>query len=226
MRVEKYPNASGAVRQYTTFSIPGRNGSLHFDQGAFKNYTQVYDLYFHAEGAVNEDAHEVKAWLLGEPGYQRLTDAYDTTHYRMAIVSGDIDISNHFNKYGRLRVSFDCDPRSFLISGDTAVTFNSSGAIENHTLFDALPVIAVYGSGAGNVTINGSVVEIKSMPASKPLYLDCENENAYSVSGGAKVNENKNIYAPSFPVLSPGRNTVSFTGSVSSVKITPRWWEL
>ena len=76
----------------------------------------------------------------------------------------------------------------------------------------------------GTVSVNGTTVEIKSI--SGTMYLDCELENAYSVSAGAPKNENANIYAPDFPVLSPGDNAVQFTGGITSVAITPRWWEL
>lgn len=224
MRVERYPNASGAVRQYKTYSVPGRNGDLHFDEKAFQNYTQSYDVYFHASGLANVEAHAVKAWLLGTAGYQRLVDVYDPGHYRMAMVTGEIDIRNHFNKYGKFTVSFDCDPRAFLLSGDAPVEFAAPGVILNPTAYIALPLVAVTGNGAGTVSINGTTVDIKAI--SGGLILDCENENAYSVSGGAQANENGNIYAPEFPELSPGENGVTFSGGITSITITPRWWEI
>lgn len=83
MKVEKYPSARGGIRKYQTYSIPGRNGDLHVDEGAFQNYTQPYECYYHTDMLTNEMAHAVKAWLLASGGYQRLVDAYDPTHYRL-----------------------------------------------------------------------------------------------------------------------------------------------
>ena len=224
MKVEKYPNARGAARKYQTFTIPGRNGTLHVDEGAFQNYTQSYECYYHGDKPTNEEAHAVKAWLLGTPGYQRLTDVYDSDHYRLAMVTGELDIENKLNRYGRFTVNFSCDPRAFLLSGENPVTFSGSGSINNPTAYEAKPLITVTGTAAGTVSINGTTVEIKSI--SGTLYLDCENENAYSLSAGAPLNQNANIYAPEFPVLSPGSNGVQFTGGITSLQIIPRWWEL
>lgn len=224
MKVEKYPSTKGAARRYQTYVIPGRNGALHVDEGAFSNVPQSYECYYHGEKPTNEEAHAVREWLLGTPGYRRLTDVYDTTHYRLAMVTGELDIENKLNRYGRFTVNFDCDPRAFLLSGENPVTFTGSGTITNPTAYDAQPLILVTGTAAGTVSVNGTTVEIKSL--SGTLYLDCENENAYALSAGTPINKNSTIYAPSFPVLSPGSNGVKFTGGITSLQIIPRWWEL
>lgn len=223
-KVEKYPGTKGAARKYKTYSIPGRNGDLHTDEGAFQNYIQPYECYFHGEAPTNEEAHAIKAWLLGTGGYQRLTDVYDPKYYRLAVVLDEINIANILNSYGRFTVNFSCDPRSFLLSGDDPIDFAADGTIINPTTREAAPRITVTGTGAGEVSINGVTVQIKSIDGS--IILDCENENAYSLSAGAPVNENLNIYAPKFPVLAPGENSVSFTGGITAVQIVPRWWEL
>ena len=223
-RVERYPNSPGAIRRYKTYSIPGRNGDLHFDEGSFENYTQPYDVYFHASDLANVEAHVVKAWLLSTAGYQRLVDAYDPGHYRMAKVAGEINIRNYFNRYGKFTVSFDCDPRAFLLSGDAPVEFPAPGELKNPTAYTALPLIAVVGNAPGTVSVNGITVQIKVL--SGTIFLDCENENAYSVRGEAPTNENGSIYAPRFPSLGPGSNSVAFSGGITSVTITPRWWEI
>ncbi len=224
MRVERYPSAPGAVRKHKTYSVPGRNGDLHSDEGAYQNYTQSYAVYFHGDRPTNEEAHKVKTWLLGAAGYQRLVDAYDPTHYRRAMVTGGLDITNHCNKYGKFTINFDCDPRSFLISGDDPVEFSAPGMISNPTAYTALPLITVRGNGTGSVSVNGITVEIRAISGS--IILDCETQNAYSVIGEAAENENGNIYAPEFPGLSPGENGVAFSGGITAVSIVPRWWEV
>ena len=49
MKVEKYPSTKGAARRYQTYVIPGRNGALHVDEGAFSNVPQSYECYYHGE---------------------------------------------------------------------------------------------------------------------------------------------------------------------------------
>lgn len=224
MKVEKYPSSRAAARRYQTYPIPGRNGDLHVDEGSFQNYKQSYECYYHTEQLTNEMAHAVKGWLLGTPGYQRLIDVYDPSHYRLAAVLEEFEIKNILNAYGRFTVTFDCDPRSFLLSGDEPILFSQAGILLNPTVYTAKPMVKVTGTGEGTISINGITVQINKI--SGLMILDCENENAYSMSANAQVNENANIYALEFPELSPGENSIAFSGDVATVEIIPRWWEL
>lgn len=225
MHVEKFPAQIGAQRKHNTVSVPGRNGDLHFLENAFTNYTQVYECYFHGELSTPEQAHAVKAWLLGDGSYRRLEDIYDPQHFRLASFRGPLDIENILNKYGRCTVCFDCAPQAFLKSGEYAVSFSTAGVLHNPTAYTALPMITVYGNAAGTLTIGANTVTIKSI--ADPLILDCDTQNAYSQPGdGAPQNQNGNILAIPFPSLSPGDNVISFTGGITRIEIIPRWWEL
>ena len=225
LRVEKFPAMISPARRRQTKPIAGRNGNLHYQENAFDNYIQPYQCYFHGLQPAPIHAHAVKAWLSNSGAYQRLQDSYDPEHYRLATFAGPLDIENIFNKFGRCVINFDCDPRSFLISGDTACAFDTPSALWNPTLFDALPTVTVYGSGAGTVTVGAVTVKIHEI--TDQLILDCENQNACrQVGDGAPENKNLCIYAPVFPVLQPGENPISFTGDITKIEITPRWWEL
>ena len=225
MHVEKFPAQNGAQRKVSTVSVPGRNGDLHFQENAFNNYTQPYQCYFHNSLPAPELAHAVKAWLLGDGSYRRLEDTYDPNHFRLASFRGPLDIENILNKYGRCTVNFDCAPQSFLKSGEHAVVFSAASVLHNPTAFTARPLITVYGTGAGTVTIGGSTVIINEI--TDPIILDCELQDAYSQPGeGAPENQNGNIRAVPFPSLAPGDNVIAFTGGITKLEIIPRWWEL
>lgn len=224
-KVEKYPDIHAPVRRRDTFSIPGRSGALHVAEDAFENVPKTYACYFHADNFVAETADAVKAWMLSNPGYQRLIDLYEQEHYYRAVVLEEISFSNWMGKYSRFVVNFSCDPRHFLISGDNALTFSTSGTVvRNPTVFPARPLITVYGAGDGTVTIGGVTVQLFSMIDT--VTLDCELQDAYRDRGGILENWNGKIYAPEFPVLQPGENRISWTGGVTRVEIIPRWWTL
>ena len=225
MRVEKFPSIGAPARKRQTVAVPGRSGELHLLQNAFDNYPQPYDCYFHSDRPAPEQAHAVKAWLLASGAYQRLEDTYDPEHFRLASFTGPLDIDNILNKYGRCTVNFDCDPRSFLKSGEIPVTFEAAGQLMNPTAFESLPLITVYGTAAGTVTVGTATVEIRSITDS--IILDCETQNAYSQPGeGAPENKNESIKAIPFPTLAPGINPISFSGGITKIEIIPRWWEL
>lgn len=225
MYIERYPMITGTTRKRTTTPVAGRNGDLHYIEDAFLNYQRSYECYFHGSCPTPEVTHAVKGWLYGDGSYRRLSDTYDPDHYYLAAFAGPLNVQNYFNRYGRCTVTFDCDPRAFLCSGERPVVFEASGTIYNPTGFNAKPLVTVYGSGAGNVTVGDATVEIKKL--TDFIILDCETQNAYRQAGdGGAENKNGSIYAPDFPKLTPGSNAAHFTGGISKIEIIPRWWEL
>lgn len=221
--VEHCPAQNAPKRKLKELSIPGRNGTLHYDEGAWENVKVKYEVYFRGNRPTAEHAHGVKQWLMAPKGYCRLEDKYDPSHFRLASFAGPLNIENLLNLYGRCDISFNCDPRCFLKDGEEPVSFESPGSLYNQTGFDATPLIYVYGNGAGEVSIGGVNIKILQMTAS--LALDCESMNAYA-PGDASDSRNADIYAPEFPVLKPGRNVITWGGGVTAVKVIPRWWEL
>lgn len=225
MLVGRYPAQKGAARKRTTVPVPGRNGDLHYDEGAFENYQQPYECGFRGGRPTPEQAHAIKEWLLSSGTYQRLEDVYDPDYFRLATFAGPLDIENQLNKIGKCVVTFDCKPQSFLKSGEHPITFPAAGTLRNPTMEIAKPVITVYGSSAGTLWIGDYAVEIKAI--TDQLILDCDSQNAYRKIGeGAPENKNGSIYAPNFPELLPGNSLIRWDGGISKVEIIPRWWTL
>lgn len=224
--VTEPPSHVFAEREYENVKVPGRSGDLTIDSGRYKNTKVPYKCVFVPERGQNlRDLVMSAQTLLGPTaGYRRLENSFVSDRYYMARIKGDVSVESIVERAGIFTVNFDCDPRAFLLSGESPVTFTGSGTINNPTAYDSQPLILVTGTAAGTVSVNGTTVEIKSL--SGTLYLDCENENAYALSAGTPINKNSTIYAPSFPVLSPGSNGVKFTGGITSMQIIPRWWEL
>lgn len=219
--VEHYPSQIRPAKKYNKTSVPGRNGDLIFEEGVFENYIQPYDIYISAEKTkLPGAAKAVAEWLYAPKGYQKLEDSYDPDVFRLAFFSGPADIENILNIFGRATVEFDCKPQRFLVSGEEATRYFSATTITNPTAFTSLPLITVYGSGAGALNIGGTVVNFNSIDES--IELDCETENAYK----GVTNLNNTIAAPSFPKLVAGANEISWSGGIESVRITPRWWTL
>lgn len=220
------PDEVSAERDVEVVSIPGKSGDAIIDGGRYKNVEIPYEcaLLPDEDDDYRNSAISLLSFLRPTAEYRRLENTYDSDHYRMAHVASAISVESIAEQAGVFKIKWDCKPQRYLKSGETEISFSKSGSISNPTLFDALPLIKVTGSAPGTVSVNGTTVEIKSI--SGTMYLDCELENAYSVSACAPKNENANIYAPDFPVLSPGDNAIQFTGGITSVAITPRWWEL
>lgn len=162
--VETYPDYEFPERDYETVEIPGKNGALLMDNKRYKNCKSSYNL---AVADLETDlpvlANKLASWLHSATGYARLTDTYEPLYYRKACFKDSGTITNIINHGGRIRVSFDCKPERFLISGETPITDISSGStIVNPEPYPSKPLIKIIGRGPGILNINDYVVNIKN----------------------------------------------------------------
>lgn len=207
------------AREHEDISIPGRNGTLHIDRKRFQDAKVTYECAIIQNFNANIEA--LRALLMSQSGYARLEDTYHPEAYRMAMLSGGINPTpGPRNRTGAFTLEFDCKPQRFLKLGEIPQTLTAPQTLYNPGM-EALPLITVYGSGAGTVTVGGVTVDIKSLD--EYLILDCDTQNAYK---GILENKNNTIYAPKFPTIPPGESRVAWTGGVERVEIVPRWWIL
>ena len=210
---------SEAVPNIESKTIPGRNGDLIFETGSYKNRSgsaSCFCLQEDVEGAVSSAGR----FLMSKKGYRRLETSDDPNHYWMARVENSPQMEMRIRVLAPFDISFDCKPQRFLKSGENAVVFTASGSLSNQYKQVALPLITLYGQGAGTLTIGSCVVEVIELD--EVLFLDSDTQNAYNNNG----NQNMNINAPTFPTLPDGETQISFSGGIERVEIVPRWWEL
>lgn len=218
--VEKYPDQLKPAKKINIVSVPGRNGDLIFEEDAYENVIQSYDVYISAETPkLPAAAKAVASWLYAPKGYARLQDDYDTDTFRLAHYSGQTNIENVFNRFGRATLEFNCKPQRFLTSGELITTLTSAGNIVNPTAFESLPLIKITGDGRINLNIGGQVIIIDI--DDEDITLDSETQNAYK----GTVNLNNKV-AGAYPKLVGGTNAISWEGDVTKIEITPRWWTL
>lgn len=214
------PSPSNAYNQ----KIAGRNGNLVEWDGSYQNRDGEASCVIVDRDGCDKFTTFVSS-IFQNSGYRRLTVDSMPDVYLMAMIVSGGEYQFVKKMLNTFTIKFSCKPQKWLLSGEDATAFSKSGTLKNPTLFPAKPIITVTGTGAGNLTIGGTTVEIKSLDSA--LILDCEQQTAYSKSGdSAAENKNSTIYAPEFPVLSPGNNAVSWTGKITKISIVPRWWTL
>lgn len=60
-----------------------------------------------------------------------------------------------------------------------------------------------------------------------PTYIDCAIGECWMESGGEIISLNRAVDLGSdLPKLAPGANAVTFDGTITELKITPRWWKV
>lgn len=204
-------------RRITTKTVPGKQGSILEDEKVYDSYTDQYTLYWLPE---NTSDDQVFSWLK-QDGYYRLVDSRFPEVYRMARVASVDEIENHRDCYHETKVSFDCQPQSFLLSGQSVLEVSQNSWMLNPTGYTALPLIEVIGQGPAELTVGDVTVSILNSP-NEVLFIDSDTQNAYDSTGY----QNKNISAMEFPSLKAGKTQISWTGNITKVNITPRWWKL
>lgn len=217
---------SAPERDIESVSVPGRNGELTIDHGRFKNIKVPYAGWIIED--VDTNIVKARNWLCSQIGYKRLSDDYYPDEFRMARLVGGIDfsVSTTTPVAATATITFDCMPQRWLVSGETAQTFNTSGNnITNPTMFPSKPLITVSGSGMGNIRVGGILVKISDIPGS--IIIDCESERAYTETGGVYTPLDNLITAKNgYPTIPSGSSRVSFDNGVTGVVIIPRWWRV
>lgn len=252
--VERYPSPNRPARRGTVLQIPGRNGDLVIEDGTYENVPLKFDVYLSAEPAnLYDRAAAVADWLLGSSGYQKLTTEYEPDIFRLARFAGPLDIEAILNSHGRATLEFDCYPQRFDSLGHVYSDYGSlssgSATITNTGIMIAKPMIKVTGKGyvalefSNDASTDTTEVGIQfSEDQTETIILDCDLHDAYYEDGSnanaavsfsdaeASLPESDDYFYPTFPELTPGKNTVTLsslsTGTLSGLKIMPRWWSL
>ena len=104
-------------------------------------------------------------------------------------------------------------------AGEITLRYAEPFTIENPTLFDAKPLLRVYGTG----TVGIGDYSFTISAADGYTDIDCDMMDCF------KGAVNKNAYVSftnyKFPVLVPGENVVTMDG-VTEIEITPRWYSV
>lgn len=215
------PHIVRPTRKMTVTPIAGSNRDFIEMENAWESYDQTYTLFIGdgTENSIQAIADEC-ARVLYKKGWQVLLDDYDTDHYRLAYYSGPFDVENRRTFAGKFDVTFRCRPERFLITGNIPVDVATGGTIFNPTGFDSKPLIHITGSGSGTLTVAGVTMAFTGL--TDYLNIDCDRMDVYRLPS-----ENKNsLMTGNFPVLKSGDNIISFTGGITGVTITPKWWTI
>lgn len=143
--------------------IPGRNGNFVLDKGRFQNISITYKagIVDYSEADFATRVSNVRNWLCSKVGYCRLEDDYNPNEYRMAAFVSGIEVDHDDLQTGEFEITFDCKPQRWLTSGETAVTVADGGTLDNPTLFEAEPLLAV--EGYGTIGFNGYEIELENV---------------------------------------------------------------
>ena len=206
-------------RSVTKYTIPGRNGDLIKDNGCFENISVPYTIV--CKSGFENLADSISAWLKSPTSYCRLEDSHHPEYYRMGLVTDAITYTTGaLNHSAKATVTFDCKPQKWLTEGERVEKFTSAGTIFNPTKFASKPLIKVYGNGQSTLKIGDY-----SMSLNLQAYVTIDSELMDCTRGNMNMNSYV-VLTSGFPELKSGMNLITFTGGITSIEITGRWWTI
>ena len=213
IHVSELPPITIPEERSTQTNVPGRAGSLTTLEGR-----DVYDdLLLTATCFISDPTQipTIAAWLKGSG---TVTFANRTGGHYKARIANQIPFEKILrgNPHCSFAVNFRCFPFWYADNISDITVTTSGTTITNPGSVCSEPLLTVTGSGDITLTVGTTIVTLDDITNS--IVIDCELKEAYK--GTTLMNEQM---AGDFPVLVPGLNAISWTGSVTSVVVKPRW---
>ena len=228
------PHYTLSVKELDFTALPGKSGDIITDKNRFKNSSisyKVSSMPLLCSYTEQEFVYVLSEWLLTSYDYKILRDTYNPGYFRKAICT---DIANPTVEASGVvwtTVTFNCDPFRYSYLGLQSVTFNSNSnfRIENVTFrnpekWESEPVIEIIPSSSATMSLKINDVSVAVYDTDKTIIIDVPNRNVYDTNGEPC---NDLIEAPELPVLLPGNNEITASGTGNyAVKIIPNWRRL
>lgn len=213
-----------AERRDKTFSVAGRSGLVHHQDGAVEEVERSLKLYLpYEQGRTVSEMAAIRKWL---KGYGQLTLSTIPDRYMLAYLTDMIDFTPVMEGFRDLEgsVIFRCQP--FLYYTDVQdVTLTQADILANPGTAASEPKIVVKAAGDVDLMIGTQTILLTDLNGE--IILDSQIQEAYTVDdSGAMSNANSRM-AGDFPLLTPGNVAVSWSlgeeSTLASVTISPRW---
>jgi phage-related protein len=211
MYIQHRPTRQTPVRQLTDATASNRSGTRYRDRGTYVNSEIELSLVFLTRPD-DTMIDAISEWFdLAE--YGDFVPYYDEQYTYKVMVTSSIEFENTRSMVRAVTatVKFSVFPYKYMNNTLNTIHAGQNLMIFNPTKYEAKPKIILKGSGNVSLKINDSQFTFVGMPY--PFELDSES---------LKVSKLNVMQELDFPVLQPGKNTITTTAS--SFDIIPRLW--
>ena len=221
--IQSRPLLETPKRRVTFKQAYGQSGSMSYDEEAYDN-TELPLILFTGSNDASLSREEVYAMFDSGEYMDLVLYSDETKIYKvMTIEPPKFESRYYMNEDQSYEVLLTVKPYKYL-RNSPLVSLTTTGVIVNPTRYTSLPLFTIYGTGDITLKVNGVSFVLKGV--SEYISLDSEMMFAYKDNGSIITNENIKAYTRVYPFLTPGENTISWTGTVTKVEISPRWRSL
>ena len=206
VKVSALPPFSLSTENTNEIPIDGYDGSL-VELLGYKSDTKTVECDYKGD---NQES--LLEWLEGNG---EVTFSNIPGYFYKARINNQIPIGELIrNKLYEFQVSFLCQPFRYFIDGKKPIGITASGiTLNNPGTQIAKPIITITGNGNITIAINGRVFLIAGLNGS--ITIVSEMQSVLDDKGGSMDGD--------FPYFDIGKNTISWTGTVSNISIVPYW---
>lgn len=213
--ISEQPDITRPARRQTATEVAGRDGDVVAYLG-YDTYEKVAEIGLYG----SFDIDEVINFFSGE-GW--VTFANEPTKKYWGRIVKEIDFTRLI-RFRKAKIRWIVQPYKKLVTESNVTGATSPLTVVNQGYENSLPTIIIVADADEVVEIDVNAVTVLSvtMPPEGTITIDSETLNCFN------SNADKNQYvtmAGDFPTLLSGDNTVSWSGTVTSVTVIPnsRW---
>ena len=207
--IEELPVMQLPEKKVEVIEVEGRSGTLTITDDSYKNIEKTMTCKLKG----NENVDIISLWLYD---CKKITFSNRPDRYYKARLKSRIDFERSLKNNRSFSATFDCQPFGYLIDNDIITVSNNNFSFMGKGTYWSEPIIKVYGSGTVNLTINNTQMTLKDINGY--IIVDTEKKRTHK---DLTILNNKKV--GDFPTLSYEINTVSWSGSVTKIEITPNW---
>jgi predicted phage tail component-like protein len=192
--------------------IDGRDGDI-IEKVGYESYTKNIGIgltrNFNIDEVIKYFTGDGELIISDEPNKVYIASIYEDVDYEKFLTMKKATIKYHVQPYKYLKNE---------AKAELSVSTQKSIEVTNKGLEISKPIIKLIGSGTIEVAINNSTFFIYKFPDDEnEVTIDSQEEEAY-LDG---IYKNRNMTGI-FPLLEPGKNSISWSGDLSKIIIEPK----
>lgn len=228
--IQSLPPRAVPTQRVTTYTVPGRDGSLHMNDGCYDSIVMAIDC-------VVTDQSKISDICVAYQGAGTLTHSGMPGFLYKATVLNATDIARMSSRWGIFQLRFECQPFRYF-DNNPIILMDTPGGGELVTHLgnvEAQPLLKVFGTGTLSFVVSGyrnpsgSEVDTATFTihnVNAYVCIDSETMTVYKTSTNKLADFTSSDGR--FPRLSPYGNTLSWPtpGPITKIEVTPNWRSL
>lgn len=226
--IQRTPLIETPSRRVELRNAMGVHGGIPYDEKAYNNTSMQLLMFIDGEDKI-KDREKVDSLLRNRGMFKEFIPYWDPdkVYYIMNLEKTQYESPSWYGEKQALQADFTVKPYKYLRNVDDVIISDTSPiTITNPFTYDvAQPIIKIEATGDVTLTVNGIKHLIQNVDGS--VTVNSERYSAYKeLSSGLLVSQNDKYRQKRFPILTPGKNTISVSGNISKVTVKPRWRSL